>query len=497
MGRNANSRAAGTLMLALSVTTLLGIFNLTGCDLPSQQGPSDNDANGAATQTSGQLLPASVPSTPPPAPSPQYTGIPTIPQPSWTPFPSPTPVPHTPPPIPTLPPPPPTVSLTHNASATVVASVTAEPRSKEVAGTKIAWGAETSDGLAIWIGDYNDDVTPAILNRKAIARWETPLRLLDLAPSPDGQSLAVLSVGIVQPGEEGIHPTWLSVINLTTNSVQSIPDYSQSSLYEYAYYRPAQWILGWLDNERLAIQQTGEGAVIATKDGASYSRVTIPQNGTASETALSPDRITLFSTVVSQDYGLWLYGIDGSNPLQILDYGNAKQVFYPKWSPDGKFVSFLSPKRELKGDLYVTNFNKTSVWLLNIDTKTQSAVSAEDAWSVDPAWSIDSSKVAYLQGDAPITDEYATYRMPEKENTNIFTVNITDLKPHRLTNFDQVKNSGLRWSPSDSNLVLSSTSGSGNGLPALVAVSAVNGTAITLLSGSTGESLVHPMIFSP
>jgi len=346
----------------------------------------------------------------------------------------------------------------------------------------------------VWVGVYSDTPAPNISEARAVAKWATPLVLVDLAFSPDGQSLAVLDVDNIPPETEGIWPGWLSVIDLTTNTVQPIPDYnSQYSLYDYAYYGPVKHILGWLDNSRLIVQQTGEGpAVIATKDGASYSKVTLLQGG-GNDVALSPDDTTLFSTVVNTDYGLWLNNIDGSNPREVLDNKSAKQVYSPKWSPDGKYISFISPKQvSIKGANY-GDFTHLAVWLLNPATTSQQAISSDNVWDVDPAWSPDSTQLAFLRADGPITDNNVSSELPEKVISNIFTAKVSDLTPHQLTKTQGVKNSGLLWT-GGGNLMLSSTANSTTGLPMLIAVSTKDGTVTSLFSGDADNSLVCPTL---
>ncbi len=344
---------------------------------------------------------------------------------------------------------------------------------------------------------YSDYPVPNISGARAVAKWAAPLKLVDLSFSPDGQSLAVLSVDKILPETEGIWPGWLSVVDLDTNAVQPVPAYpSNYSLYEYAYYRAVKKVLGWLDNSRLVVQQSGEGsAVVATKDGSSYSPVTLPQGG-GNEVALSADRNTLFSNVVNTDHGLWLNNIDGSNPRQVVGREAAKQVYEPKWSPDSKYVSFLSPKQQSVNGTLFSDFGHIGVWLLNPTTASQQPISGGDVWDVDPAWSIDSSKLAFLRADNPIGDDNVSFALPEKVSTNIYTADVLTRTPYKLTNTTDVKNSSLQWSAAG-NLVLSSTAGSTTNLPGLLAVSTANGASTTLISGDQGEALVHPVLARP
>ncbi len=474
------------------VAILVAMLPIAGCTAPTSPGKDgSNNANVtpiASTPTTNR------PTIPPPVGTATYDPIPTLTEPSVPPSVTPEPPPPSPPPLPT---PPRAEAVTPGPYPSVSPYPTASISARANTGTglpaNIAWGVETKDDLTIWIGSYSDDPTPSITDTKAIVRWGTPLTLLDMAVSPDRQSLAVLSTSSTVTSEGG-NPNWLSVINLADYSVRSIPDYNNSELYDQYFYAPPSKLLGWLDNDRLAVEQAGEGAVIATTDGASYSRVSFPPSATAPDTALSPDRTSFFSAVYGQNDGLWLYNIDGSNPQEIGAIDSTKPVYDPIWSPDSKNITFLSPKTEKVDGADYVNSRYMNVYVLDLGAKSQKPISGENVWDVAPAWSLDSSRIAFLRADAPITDiGNVWYKTPEKIDTGIFVANLSDLIPHRLVG-SPGKNSGLQWTPGD-NIILSSTIGSSNGLPQLVAIFPDTGATVTLAGSSATGSLTHPLIF--
>jgi eukaryotic-like serine/threonine-protein kinase len=69
--------------------------------------------------------------------------------------------------------------------------------------------------------------------------------------------------------------------------------------------------------------------------------ITLPENGSVASLALSPDGRRLALALVGLDNGrqLWLRGLDSST-LQLLPNTNGAQ--YPFWSPDGRYIGFLS-----------------------------------------------------------------------------------------------------------------------------------------------------------
>lgn len=446
-------------IIVLAVTGLLALYTFAGCDTSSSPGENSRD------DTSADIV----------LPAPVETVLP------------PTVVPQTPPPLDTpvpLPPPPSPESFPYDNTAP---------------SPNMAWGVETSRTLTIWVGIYSDVPEPSISQARPLVRWNVwrnaRLRLLDMSVSPDHRSLAVLSITEGSSEMEGDLPTWLSVINLGNNTVQSVPDYSRSDVYMSFLQKPPARILGWLDNDRLALLEisTPIRAVIATKDGASYAEVPFPpQYSTAPKTALSPDRTRLFSYGSG---GFWLYNIDGSNPRNIIaDTHGPTSPDNPTWSPSGKHISFESPLIQVKEGKEYVDYDHRGVWILDLNTLAQKLVSAENSWSVAPTWSLDGSELAFLSAD---DSTKGRDNKLEKINSNIFVADVITLNPSKLTKFVGKKNSGLQWTPSG-NLILSSTAESQDGTLDLVAVQKKDGKVQKLRKkapDSPEENIVRPLVF--
>ena len=463
------------------------VATLVGCDAATSFQPVQESAPGRKDVAAEVLASATatVSTVTVQVPTPVQT-YPPIVNPTWVPISSPTPVPYTPPPYPTLPPPPAATALPTQAVALPGATQS---------GNAIAWGVEREDSLTIWLGTYTDHPTPAISDAHPVVRWDKAQLLLDMAASPDGRNLALLTTNVHPWGTEGFPPHWLYLVDLNTHQVRSIPDYSLTELYSEFYYSPPLRILGWLDKNRLLI---GDGPVVATTDGASYSRVVFEQ-GPTFDIDLSPDGTTFFSTQVSttEGYGLWLNNVDGSNARRIFDQNNAKQVAQPVWSPDGQRIAFLSAKSELLPEPTETVVNTIHLWLLDPWAVTYQAISPEniDVWDVEPTWSPDGERIAYLRADAPLASEAMPHNMPERVNTNIFVSEIGSRATRQLTFFKGIRNSGVRWT-NGGRIVLSSTWNVGRGDErGLIAVNVADGTVMQLSSGSAGDTLVHPVIF--
>jgi Tol biopolymer transport system component len=109
--------------------------------------------------------------------------------------------------------------------------------------------------------------------------------------------------------------------------------------------------------------------------------------------------------LVSQDWehggpsSLWVSNVDGSGERKIVDSINELEnglyvsFVAPKWSPDGKWISYISD-----GDLWIVSPDgSTSRRILSIADKNNGMICAYK-------WSPDSSQIAYAQGiiaDAP------------------------------------------------------------------------------------------------
>lgn len=497
MNKRFLSKYVGVLTLVAVVSLLVtAAFLFIG---PDRASVSEGEAVSAYVATPPPGL------TPPPSPVGTYQPPISSPEP---PFVYPTPPPLPPPPVAVILTPGPTTSATAPIPTVAPAPSVTASAGKEGIKTglpNIAWGQETSDGaVTLWTGTYSDLPSPNIDNIKALVQWPpapnpdwglaSTLELDGLAFSPDGQYLAVQ---LLQHREgEGVSPWRLYAVDLSTGSAQHMPDYSSYTLYEQFYTRPADTILGWIDNSRVAAHQSGSPSrvVIFTKDGTTYSEVPFgSQYSHVSDSALSPDRQTFFSFVVGEGIS-WLYNIDGSNPQQLIGdegkFGN-----YPKWSPDGEYISFVAPGQRVENGTEYPDFDKSGVWLLNVDTSEQQLVTGDDIWNSTPAWSLDAATLAFLRSDAPVTNESASPNHPENVSTNLFTIDIDSLDISRLTSFTGVKNSSLQWTPWG-NILASSTAAGSSGTRGIVAISSFTGNSTTLVSSVTSQQLEHPTLFA-
>lgn len=387
----------------------------------------------------------------------------------------------------------------------------------------LAWGVETPDSLTIWVGSYSepaaaganplgatlarytgakDPAEPALSWARPVVRWgkvmDAPIRLIEMAVSPDRKSLAVLMYNDQSVnGMEGLYPTWLSVVDLGNNKVQPIPDYQNNyGLYKDVYSDRVVKIAGWVDNNRLAVQGSGAtaDAIVIARDGAAHSPIRFPgEYASAVDIALSPDRATIFAETLAD---FWMSNIDGTNPRKIAAIGPTNEASQLTWSPDGKRVGYVSPRLVIEGELKYPSVEQAGVWVLDLDKKSQTLVSGEDAWNTGPAWSADGLQIAYIQADDAREANAARSKF-KKYNSNIFVAEVTGSAPRKLTRFTGKKNSGLQWTP-QGNILLASTAETQGEAPDLVVLQKKDGKTTKLSkkpSSNSDEAVVGPIIF--
>ncbi|MEX0661645.1 MAG: S9 family peptidase [Balneolaceae bacterium] len=183
---------------------------------------------------------------------------------------------------------------------------------------------------------------------------------------------------------------------------------------------------------------------------------------------ISPDKKWIAYTVNTTDYDegksetrIWAVSIDGSDKLPMTAKGYS--AGNPKWSPDGKYLSFTASRNE--GD-------KTQVWILDRRGGEAQQLTEIEQGVSGYEWSPDGSRLMLMIRDAEeVEDEesddpkpfvidrlqfkrdYAGYL--DRRRTHIYTFTPGDTTATQLTfgDFDQ---SGATWSPDGEKIAFSS-----------------------------------------
>lgn len=356
----------------------------------------------------------------------------------------------------------------------------------------VAWATKSKDKLVIWVGSLLRTPHVTVSAPRPIVQWNAPLTVLDMAVSPDHRSLAVLTTES-NTGREGIFPAWLTVINLDDNSVKAVPDYSNEALYQEHFFRPPSKILGWLDNDKFAIEQLKEGPVIVSKDGTTYSRVPFPKQSNAPETVLSADGSKFFSAAYGEEDGLWIYGVDGSNPSKVAEIDTGRPVSDVSWSPDGKSIAFLSPEIVQEDGTNYMDTTRVGVWLLDLNTKSSRRLSDENVWDAAPTWSPDGTKIAFLRAaKLPSSTDGLARHTTDTLPTSLLVTDVRDMST-KIVGVSRSINGRPKWT-SGGEILLSSSASENMELQSLIVASPETGTASVGFAHAPDESIEHVVV---
>ncbi len=433
-----------TLMLVL-------LMVLTSCDRAT---PATPQQAAIATLVSSPLPAATNPA---PLPTPQATdtvllptpGL-TVEPPTFTPDPT---APSVTPMLPTPPTPPTAIALS------------TEPISSSTSVTPLVWGAQANSVLTIWLGYLSSMPTPALSDAHPIVQISGIYFLDDIKVSPDLKRIAVLVEDNANIGEAGDNNRWVVVADLNTNAPYVIPDYSRQA-YSYTTALYIQNILAWISNDKIAVQ--GKRAVtINAADGTIASQCSTPPGNLRSDTmALSADHTTLFYWIVSVDSyaGYWLQGLDCSNPHKIVaDADTVAGMAFPSWSPDGRYISFVSG---------------THLWLLDTNDNSVRMTPADRVATSAQYWSPDSKYIAFLR-DNDLAHPGS--------NTDVFMLRMADMGISQLTSSGGHKGN-LQWSADASQIIFDNSD-------SIVATSTKDGQPTNLISRLTGTTISRPTLF--
>ena len=103
---------------------------------------------------------------------------------------------------------------------------------------------------------------------------------------------------------------------------------------------------------------------------------------------------------------VWKVATNGSSPARQITFGE-KGDSQPQWSPDGKYISFVSSRggAEAKAQIYLMHADGGEAWKL---TDAKESVSAY-------SWSPDSTRIAYVTTDPRSSEEEANIKKRDDE----------------------------------------------------------------------------------
>jgi dipeptidyl aminopeptidase/acylaminoacyl peptidase len=144
---------------------------------------------------------------------------------------------------------------------------------------------------------------------------------------------------------------------------------------------------------------------------------------------------------------IWLIRPNGGEPERLTEGKTGVQAF--QWSPDGKRIAFVA-QRELtaeeerkekeKDDAQVVDqgFRMTRLWLFDLATKKATELVKGDFMINDPRWSPDGNRIAYTTTPTPKADD--------GPRSDIHLVTVATGATRRLSD-NHGPDNGPRWSP--------------------------------------------------
>ena len=144
---------------------------------------------------------------------------------------------------------------------------------------------------------------------------------------------------------------------------------------------------------------------------------------------------------------VWKVATSGNSPARQITFGE-KGDSQPQWSPDGKFISFVSARggAEAKSQLYLLPADGGEAWKLTDSKENISAYS----------WSPDSSRIAYVTTDPRTPEEEANIKKRDDERVfegdfryqHAWVVNVESKAATRVTEGrDYTLQGAPSWSP--------------------------------------------------
>lgn len=246
-------------------------------------------------------------------------------------------------------------------------------------GNKLFFASDRSGFLEIWAVPINGGGIQQITSNSALSADRAP------NPSPDMSEVVFQSTRVT-----GVFNIWKislgnrGLVQLTNNPYGSVTPKWSPDGKSIAY----------------AALDVNKNEYVWTI-GASGENPT--QLGPGTEPDWSPDgkRIVFSKKTKSNNYDIWIMNADGTNQEQLTT-SEEKQETSPVWSPDGKRITYVV--KYSSQDYFSLNQGKIStwfsvkseVWLMDLQGRNTTQLTAFQGINVFPAWSPDSKKIVFV-----------------------------------------------------------------------------------------------------
>ena len=264
------------------------------------------------------------------------------------------------------------------------------------------WGIGADAGVPesnLWVVDARPNSTPRQLGRGMLPQW-----------SPDGEHLAYYT-----PGPRNRQLWVVDVRTGKPRQITQLKDGIQISQYTFfdGWWFDPLWYSWSPDGTKLAFTS------LTAKEGVQSGMA--PK---ASQAALGADPKQGLPLILTSTtpYAWTMHGVFAASegnerdPSARVDPWKVGQIFIadvktgqveqltrgndnyfnPQWSPDGKSIVCASTE----GSMNWTDFKRTNLYVLGVDSKTKRAVTAGDGVKRLPSWSPDGKWIAYAGAES-------------------------------------------------------------------------------------------------
>ncbi len=158
-----------------------------------------------------------------------------------------------------------------------------------------------------------------------------------------------------------------------------------------------------------------------------------------------------------RDANIWVVAADGSEPARPFA-ASAKRDTWPRWSPDGRYLAFLSNRSEPIGE---EKEAKNQIYLLRTDGGEAEQLTRVKGGVESFEWSPDGALIAFTVRD-PLSEEElkkqkerddAIYVDHDYKYARLWVVRLSDRQAEQVTKQD-LHISSFAWSPDGSELAL-------------------------------------------
>jgi dipeptidyl aminopeptidase/acylaminoacyl peptidase len=160
----------------------------------------------------------------------------------------------------------------------------------------------------------------------------------------------------------------------------------------------------------------------------------------------------------ARDDNIWIVPVDGREPARLFAF-SAKSENTPRWSPDGRWLAFLSDRGE---------DGQTQIWLMRADGGEAEKLTSAKAGVDSYKWSPDGRMIAFLARDAKTDEERKKQQLRDDaihidhdyKYGRLWVIDLNDRKQTLITRRD-MELRGFDWSPDSASFAIAFTSSPG------------------------------------